>query len=319
MAKFLVFGDLHLSDRPPSSCTESYMDDLLDLLGETVAVAEQYKVAAVIWAGDIFHSKSPGRNSHRLVQKVLGIAKAYQRPCYVVPGNHDIQHDDLHSIWDTQPLGVLFRAGVRPLVGQCQEFPQIYGVPWQQEWSDKVVGEALRGFCEEQVSGNRLVAAHAPLYLPGTELPYEYYDAVMWASAMGNHGYCYYGHVHEYHGTWQAAGVTFCNNGALSRGSLHEYNLTRQVLVTVWDSADGSFTEVPLLKAKPAEQVFRLREKREIVDAAGKLDEFLQGIGSAKFDVLSVEAVLEHVRTLGVSKDVEDEVEELLSWAMSQI
>lgn len=320
MSRFLVFGDIHLSDRPPSSCTDSYTDDLLDLLGQTVAVAEQYQVSAVVWAGDVFHSKAPSRNSHSLVQKVLGIGRAYDRPWYIVPGNHDIQHDDLSSIWATQPLGVLYRAGARALIGRCREFPALYGVPWQQVWDNEHVGEALRGFREDDFAGHRsshLVVAHAPLYPPGFELPYEHYDAVMWASAMGNLGSCYYGHVHEAHEEWEAAGVRFANYGALSRGSLHEHNLTRQIRVAVWDSADGSFTAVPMF-AKPADQVFRLREKQEVTDAAGKLDDFLQSIGSSRFEVISIESVMRHVAEMDIGQDVRDEVAELLDWAAHQ-
>lgn len=319
MARFLVFGDIHVSDRPPSSCTDSYTDDLIELLGETVAVACQYDVAAVIWAGDVFHSKAPARNSHRLVQQVIGIGHAYDRPWYIVPGNHDIQHDRLESIHQTQPLGVLYRAGARALMGRCREFPQLYGVPWQQTWDNEHVGEALRDFREDGTSNrNQLVVAHAPLYPPGFELPYEFYDAVMFASSMGNRGSCYYGHVHEAHEIWECAGVRFCNLGALSRGSLHEHNLTRQIRVAVWDGVDGSFDTVPLLKAKPAQEVFRLREKQEITDAAGKLDDFLQSIGSTKFEMLTAESVMAHVQKMNVGKDVADEVAELLDWAAHQ-
>ncbi len=318
--KVLLFSDLHLSDRAPSSCTDSYGDDLLDLLGETVAVAEQYQVDAVVWAGDIFHSKVPARNSHRLVQKVLGIGKAYQRPWHIVPGNHDLQHDVLDSVWETQPLGVLFRAGAKPLIGRSREFPQLYGVPWQQTWDNATVTRALDDY---RSGGNNtgefpLVVTHAPLYPPGLELPYENFPADLWAKAMIGMSLpagCFYGHVHEYHGVWDCGGVRFCNNGALSRGSLHEHNLTRRVLVTIWDSRDCSFTEVPLLKVKPADQVFRLREKQVVTDSVGKLDEFLSSIGSAKFSVLSVEAVIAHVRALGVGKDVEAKIAELLDLA----
>lgn len=320
MSKVMVVNDIHVSDRPPASCTEAYAEDLLELLNQTVDVADQYRVAAIVWSGDVFNSKAPNRNSHRLMQRVLSIGKSYAAPWYIVPGNHDMQHDQLSSIWDTQPLGVLFRAAARPLIGRCKEFPYLYGVPWQQDWSDEAVGEALRDFREDDFAAHgssHLVVAHAPLYPPGHELPYENYDAVMWASAMGNRGYCAYGHVHEYHGAWLAAGVSFCNNGALSRGSLHEYNLKRSVGVTIWDSQTGVFDFVQL-KARPAEEVFRLREKQEVTDTAGKLDDFLQSVGGAHFQVLSAEVVLEHVRASGAEKDVVDEIAELLEWAAHQ-
>lgn len=323
MTKILQVNDIHLADRPPSSCTEAYTEDLLDLLGQTVAVADEFQVSAVVWTGDVFDCKAPSRNSHRLVQKAIGIGHAYEAEWFITPGNHDMQNDRYASIHDTQPLGVLYRAGAKALIGQSPAFPMLYGVPWLQEWSNEAVGNALREFREPAVrhDGHRLVCTHAPLYPPGHELPYEFFDAVMFAAAMGGpwsrKASVAYGHVHERHGIWEANGVQFCNPGALSRGSLHEYNLQRPVQVAVWDSADGSFTEVQL-RAKPAEEVFRLREKQEITDAAGKLDDFLAQVGGTRLSVLSTETVLEHVRQLGVAPEVSAEVEELLEWARHQ-
>ena len=317
MTRVLIVNDIHLSDRPPSSCTETYTEDILDLLGETVAVADQHQVSAVVWTGDVFHSKAPARNSHRLVQKAIGIGHAYGRPWLIVPGNHDLSMDRISSIHETQPLGVLYRAGAKALIGQSPEFPCLYGVPWQQEWSDENVRAALREYRESSHDLPRLVCAHAPLYPPGHELPYENYPAIKWAEAMGNRGSCAYGHVHEYHGTWDMAGVKFHNPGALSRGSLHEYNMTRPVKVSVWDS-NGQFTEVILTKARPADQVFRLREKQQVTDAAGRLDDFLERVGGTRLEVVSVESVLKYVRGLGLGPEVEEEVRELLEWSRHQ-
>lgn len=322
--RVLLVNDIHLSDRPPSSCTEEYAEDLLDLLAQTVTEAESWGVGVVVWTGDVFHSKSPARNSHRLVQRAIGVVRAYRRPVYIVPGNHDMLHDDLGSILDTQPLGVLYQAGARPLAGWANDpdLP-IYGVPWQQTWDVATVDRVFKSYRDDWMNrgpGLRLVCAHAPLYPPGHELPYEYYPAEQWAQSMRGMSMpacCAYGHVHERHGVWECGGVRFCNPGALSRGSLHEYNMTRPVQVAVWDSDDGSFTEVAL-HARPAEQVFRLREKRQLTDTAGKLDDFLAQVGGASVEVLSVEAVLEHVRSLRLGREVEEEVSELLDWAAHQ-
>lgn len=249
--KVLLVNDIHLRDRPPSSCTETYTEDLLDLLQQTVTVAGLHDVDAVVWPGDVFDSKVPGRTSHRLVQRAIEIGKLYMVPWFIVPGNHDIAHDNLDSILDTQPLGVLLRAGAKLLSGWSEPLNdrdgayRLYGVPWQQEWSDEAVSAALGqyfetlGWADPEV--HRLVVTHAPLYPPGLELPYEFYPAEKWAQAMGSRGSCWYGHVHESHEIWQSGGVTFANFGALSRGSLHEHNISRQVAAGIWDSDTGEF------------------------------------------------------------------------------
>ena len=70
VALYGLISDIHASERPPSSCTETYCDDLLELLARSVLVARERKLRAMVWAGDIFHSKVPGRTSHRPVGRV---------------------------------------------------------------------------------------------------------------------------------------------------------------------------------------------------------------------------------------------------------
>lgn len=326
MSKILLTSDIHLSDRAPSSCTDSYTEDLFDLLEQGKQVGIERGIIGWVWAGDTFHHKAPNRVSYRLVHRVCEFIASCPFPVYVLPGNHDMSNDYLESVHLTQPLGMLYRAGAEKLTfGWCPPL-KVFGVPWlpsygpEQGEAEEVVWEVLKPFRELQQGPHPdpryLVVAHAPLYPEGRELTYEYFPTRQWADAMGMKGQCFYGHVHEPHGEYgfydAEGGVTFCNNGALSRGSLHEYNLTRQVGVTLWDDETGGFEFVPL-DAKPASEVFRLKEKEQATDMQGRLDEFLQGVGSASLEVMSTAAVIAHVKSLGVGRDVETLVEELLS------
>lgn len=320
MTLYLGVNDIHATRRPPSRCTEAYWPDLLDLLYQTTEVARAREVAAVVWPGDVFHHKAPSRTDHGLVQDLIEVVRSYPCPVYVVPGNHDIQHDRLDSIYVTQPLGVLLKAGARHLEGWYGPDEgarlDLYGVPWQQEWSAQGIAGALEGWRRETY-GCSLVVTHAPIYPPGCEPGYEgaeFTPASWWADAMGNQGYLLYGHIHEPHGVWRHSGVTFCNFGALSRGSVDDYNLGRQVGVTLWDTGappEDAFRFVPL-EARPAEEVFRLQQREEEAAAHRRLDEFLAGVDETALALLSVETVLAHIRTLGVDRKVEDLAEELL-------
>lgn len=340
--KVLLLSDIHLCDKPPSSCTESYTDDLFDLLEQIGEVGRRRKVAAEVWAGDTFHIKSPTRTSHGLVIRTADLIQRRPWPVWILPGNHDIKHDRLDSI-DGQPLGELYRCGARRLEGwggyDADTQYMIYGVPWLQGYGDwgaydgddphppieRNLSAALKGYREQVFEagiGSRkaLVVAHAPLYPPGQENPYEYFPADRWAEAMRGQGYVFYGHVHPWHGVYQATGygssepVTFCNHGALSRGSLHESELTRQVGCTVWDDETGEFEFVPL-DAKPAEQVFRLAEHKQAADMTGRVDECLEAIRGTTLEAVSVESVIAHIKTLGLGKDAEDLAAELLTEA----
>jgi hypothetical protein len=316
MGPILCVNDIHASERPPSSCTATYWPDLRDLLWQTVEVARAREVRAVVWAGDVLHHKAPGRTGHSLMQDLIRIIQAYPCPVFIVPGNHDLAHDRLDSIEATQPLGVLYLAGARRLEGWAGDNLPLYGVPWQQEWSEDVIRKALADW-ERHLFGLTLIVTHAPIYPPGREPRYEGAEvtpARWWADVIADgpfrHGLLY-GHIHEPHGVYAAddSALRFCNYGALSRGSLDEYNLEREVGVALWDEGTG-FEFVPL-KARPASEVFRLQQHEERAAAQQSLDSFLSGVHSTTLRVLNVEAVTGHIRSLG-DRAVADLAEELL-------
>jgi DNA repair exonuclease SbcCD nuclease subunit len=321
VAFYLLVNDIHLADRPPASCTDAYQEDLFALLGQVRVLAQMRKAAAIVLAGDVFHHKAPSRTSHRLVLRLQVWAQSCPCDVLVVPGNHDMQFDRMESLHLTQPLGVLLSSPNVQLLESWAAGHPVYGVPWVQGYGDSgedgEAGTQVDGRLaawRSEISGRQpsLVVAHAPLYPPGQELPYEYFPAERWAAAMDGQGSCWYGHVHERHGVFMAGEVTFANFGALSRGSLHEYNLTRKVAVGGWDSYTGLFEEI-LLAAKPPSEVFRFRSEDRPADMHGRLDAFLEQAGTTQLDVLSPASVFAAVRAMGLGKDAEALIEELLS------
>lgn len=318
MSKFLLVGDIHLSDRPPASCTEDYLDDLFTILEHSVQKSKDLEVSAVIWAGDVFHHKQPSRTSHKTVQRAIELVKSYECDLLIVPGNHDMLGDRFDSLYETQPLGVLLQAGAELLKGWHAHYP-LYGVPWIPRWNDETVAGVLAGFRKSSRSEAGLVIAHAPLFPAGQEPPWENYRTDFWADRMGNKGWCYYGHVHDSHGIYEENGVTFCNMGAVTRGSLQEADLKRVVRLALWENPtrgdgyvpDGGFTPVDV-PHKPADQVFRLMEKRAVQDALAERTDFLDSIAATSLEITSIDSVMEHIRTLDLGSDMEKQIEELL-------
>lgn len=297
--RYVLVNDIHLSDRPPASCTDTYVNDLFELLYQ-ISILAQGEDAPIILAGDVFHHKAPTRTSHQTVMRLIDWARDALVPVYAVVGNHDIQNDRVDSIGSTQPLGVVFASGaIQMLDGWAEDGQHIYGVPWQMTWDDANVATALADFrTGSPTYGPALVVTHAPLYPPGQELPFENYPAANFVKAMHdtrwNHT-VHYGHVHEPHGIYTVDGVQFSNPGALSRGSLHEHNLKRTPSVAVWD-ADTGAVEHRELKARPADEVFRLTEIAEVKAAKLDLNAFLSQVQRTSLEVTSTAAVLDHVR-----------------------
>lgn len=335
--KLMTIGDLHLNDRAPSSCTDDYLMDLFVLMGHCARLAKRLDCAAVIQAGDTWHTKTPGRTSHKLMQSATELFHSFPCPVYITPGNHDMSNDRFESLFEGQPLGVLFRTGAARLLSgwadattwmgkpfgvygieQADLALPLYGVPWLQGWNseDSVADAQVRAATEQlrdrhDGSAPVLLVTHAPFYPPGSELTYEHYLTEKFASYLPERTSVYYGHVHDEHGIYTSGGRTFANAGALSRGSIAEGNLTREISVTVWDSATGAFEVVPI-PHKPAAEVFRLAEVRETRDVQQQLDTFLAGLGAASIQITSIEDVLHHVRGLDLSSEVVTVVVQLL-------
>ncbi len=303
----------------PASCTSTYTEDLFNLLYQANEIAKEQQCSAIVQLGDLFHIKAPNRNSHQLIQRTIHWAKSAPCPVFVVPGNHDLLNDRLESLDEGQPLGVLYSSGV---VGRAERYFSnlpIYGIPWQMNWDaeESVADQAVKNAVKDFVPSDspQLIVTHAPFFPPGANPAYEHYSTEKFARLINPDGKAnvqvIYGHIHDYHGEYVINGVRFCNYGALSRGSFTESNMTRPVGVTIWDSITGRFEFVEL-NAKPADQVFRVKEITKVKQVQLKLDEFLESVGQSKVEITSVESVLAKVRSLKLGKELERIVEELL-------
>lgn len=240
MTNLLLVGDIHIADNPPSMRTDTYMEDILAKLSFATQKAAESDCDAIVLAGDVFHIKTPTRNSHRLVQRTGEVLTSAGIPVLIVPGNHDLSNDRLDSL-GRQPLGTLTKMeGIELLIGPHPTLP-IFGLPYLHDWVGELPKwmERYRMWCKEKNSedfGFRpLMVTHAPIFPPGEDPPYEYIGGDDWARMMEN-GAVYSGHIHDPHGAYKVGGVWFCNMGAISRGSLHEKTLKRVPRVSIWDS-----------------------------------------------------------------------------------
>jgi len=311
MTTILCVGDIHAMDRAPSGCVEPYLDDLIDMLGHAARIAEELGADATVWAGDVFHYKAPGKTSHATVMRLIEVARKFKN-LYILVGNHDISNDRLESVDEKQPLGVLFASGAAKMLdGKVDGLP-LYGIPWQQDWDEE--GTLERVFAAAKSSSPQLTVTHASIYPPAQveNVPFTVLDANKIADALGS-GHVYYGHIHEYHGIYDVGAVEFANMGAISRGSLHEYNVERGIYVAMWSEATG-FGEIPL-PHKPAAEVLKIEVHREKKIAAQNLDDFLSSVGRSSLTLASTASVIHAIESMTVEAPVKVRAVELVEQA----
>lgn len=290
MTDAVIVGDVHLADKQPSSRVPGYVDQILDKVNFAARLAIQ-KRCLLIFAGDIFHIKAASKNSHRLVQAMHDALEGAET--IILPGNHDLESDRLDSL-SKQPLGALARMdNVRLLLGVDPDYPWLGGIPYLTEfdggnWRDAVDEYVSMG--DNDWSSVELLVTHAPMFPPGSEPGvYASVSTLHWAQYWEGIPFCYYGHIHDLHGTYEVGGMTFCNQGALSRGSLHESSVTRKPGVTLFERGQVfSRVEVPHLAP---DEVFLFEQAAEAEQRKASAAEFAEILGTTTLTALSIEQV----------------------------
>ncbi len=307
--ELLFVGDVHVSDKPPSTRTSSYREDILKKLIEIGMMAKGKD--AVVFVGDIFHSKRPRNTSHQTVRAVAQILQSYPAPVYIVPGNHDYAARNLESL-SRHPLGtvalmsnvILFGTDEqrRVIVGSTEGRPLVLHGVREEE------GMEAFDLTKTLVKGiDVIVVAHSAIFPPGqAPAVWEAYDARAIKGQYELTGFpalTWYGHIHEPHGVYEVDGdTTFVNMGAISRGSLHEEGALERTPAVghVSIRADGSWeiNQRFLKSARPAEEVFRVEAVTQERSEAADTNAFAEALTSANIEVFSVEtaiaALLEH-------------------------
>ena len=321
VVKIMVLGDIHLSDRPPSVRKDTYTQEILDKVDFCVQKAASTKCSAVLALGDVFHVKVPSRTTHKLVQRTHEVLSSVGVPVLIVPGNHDVMHDQIESL-DSQPLGALGRMeGIELLTFSDPKtvHAPIYGLPYLSDW--ETLPQHVEKFVEW--AGNRhpsewkILATHAPIFPLGQAPPYDYIAALDLASMVSDvpNVIVAYGHIHDQHKTYRVADVVFANYGALSRGSLHKETLARQPQAYIFDTTTGEISpfDIPVL---PASEVFNLTEVQIVADAKDRMTTFLDDVGNIAVGVTSVESVADHVsENVDLDLNIKVAVKELLEYA----
>lgn len=318
--KLLWRTDVHLSDRTPTNRKDKWSDTVIRKLEKIGSLAKEHNVNAVLDGGDFFDIKSPSRNSHSLVRRVIETHREYPCPTYANVGNHDCVYGD-YSYLHQQPLGVLFASG-------C--FQRLYD---EHEIIFETVSEDILGFettLKVRVVGvpyhgteydlERLTSitkgdedyliciAHLLASKKGGSM-FEGEDIIKYADLehLDPDVWCF-GHWHCDQGIEKVGNKTIINVGSLTRGSLSQDNLDRipcAVLITI--DENGISTERLDIEIENADDVFHIdrRIKQEL--KANTMEDFIENVKTQLSQEVQKETVLDTVRAMGgISEDVRE-------------
>lgn len=296
--KFVCCNDIHLSHRGPQSRLDDWQEAIFAKLDQVAKVAVKARAKAVCIAGDVFHHKS--RIGYGTVVRLLqwGIAlRKHGVDTLFIPGNHDLVHDRLDSL-DSQPLGLLKASGVFTDVSYARERYQddetsvgVIGLPYPDAMSlegfQRVTesyhaagapseGAILMAHCFATPEGGTYFGQPIHKYSDLLQFPFDVF---------------HFGHDHSDHGVAQAeTGQLFINLGALSRGTLAQDDVKREVKIALVDFGETVTVKQLKLKVAPATEVFDLalkaqkdRERDQVEQFVGDLQASLVHAGPVSF------------------------------------
>lgn len=269
--RFITFSDVHISSTNPASRVGNYFKDILDKLYQIGLAGKKLNVDFYILGGDLYHFKSPARNTHELNRSLIEVFQTYEAPIYCTEGNHDLRQDSYETFGE-QPLSVLYATNtlnqIRNNVIQIGDITvRLRSFPFNENPDLSSIEKNDPNTNDVSVNVLHLYSGPKESDLFGQKI-YSYPEI-----AQLNDNIYVLGHYHIDQGisvmeSSLLGNQYFINLGAISRGSLTEDEITRSPkigFVTI-EKEQGKINikaQAIKLKVKDSKDVFDVKARQE--------------------------------------------------------
>lgn len=298
--KFLLTGDLHLTNQRPRNRIDDYEDTVLQKLIFIYETAVRNECSWILQPGDFFDNPSP---SYSFFGKVIERLEHYQRRynlgTLTVMGQHDLKFRNR----DNTALDALSKASV-VVNGQGLFVPyaQIYihCVSWGEEIPAIKNPDAFNVLLI-----HKMIVNDKPLWdgQEGHEFARAFlrkhkFDLIV----SGDNHKCF----------WDSWGDRYIFNlGSMMRSSIAQVD--HQPHVVVFDTTfPRGYIEIPI-PIKPAEEVFRIEEVQEEKKRDVELDAFVSGLTEHKEMGLSFQ---DNLRQYAADNNIAAEIMDIIKEGM---
>lgn len=300
-AKIIITGDLHFKTEKPRSRKDNYSVAIVEKLKEACYLAVQHGASIVIVPGDIFDSANVGLNTiSELAHYLKKLQESYGIKILAIPGNHDLPAGNkaalsrtpygllskLRILWDLDKKAFYFSEGASFISGCGFDFKtdteegayQFNAPDWASQTSECIITD---------VDTPKVHVVHSMLLATAPSFPMRH---TLINQVETNADIIISGHYHEGFGIIRRKdGKLFINPGALCRLSASKAEMGRTVqvaLLTIRSKTDFDAELIPLLSARPSEEVLDRDAIVEKVEHENWLDSFFEKLseeGEAKF------------------------------------
>ncbi|QUH22062.1 metallophosphoesterase [Alkaliphilus sp. B6464] len=286
MFKILHFTDTHYTRQNPENRKDIMFDAAIKKTKEVAQIGKDHKVDFYLHTGDFFNSADISDAVAGEVGKVY--KKAFDKKVIVLPGGHDLRHNNIMTIEQTK-LGLFGKLGIVKILNfgervfaEKEGFKlEITGVPSETLIDRKKDLAILR----EKEADFSIYMLHSMVLKEnkqvGTYIPISEIQKETKANLT------LIGHYHlgfetgEYFDSVMGFTKYFINPGALVRkyNFIEEIKRTPQVaLICIYDDKSVDIEYIPLKSALKGEEVLDRQKMMEQREYKEKLVKFTQGI-----------------------------------------
>lgn len=242
--KVLFLGDPHFDSQTPISRIDNYAETSIKKLSEIRQLALDNDVSHVMTTGDFFDKVQVSfAYLNNLVQELRKF-KEDGLTVWSSIGNHDLPYNNM-SYFKNTPLNVLFNSGLVKHIKKVNVFKNfnVYGIDFtkHEEVKNIKVDDKKRSILIQHYATDNTV--------PGESIDLkdiEHFDFVV------------SGHDHAYYKPLKLeTGCMVLRPGSLLRRTKEEYNLSRDIVLYLFDSEKEVMKEVKLPNVKPAKEIFK--------------------------------------------------------------
>lgn len=229
--KIAFLQDVHMD----SSSVDSRIDDMsqtaVDKLRDVLKKSQERNVKALFQAGDFFNKISVSHKAVNMLGEVLSEFKEAGIQVFAICGNHDIVRNNMDNI-ERSPIQTLFTYGMvkhinletRVIINKKVMITPVDYTEYPPEADKNATYNIL--LCHMFVNTSSFIADDRH-NLRTEDLQKMKYDVV------------FAGHDHEEYPMMEIGGSIVIRNGALLRGTAHNYNFTRKPNFIVFQDLDN--------------------------------------------------------------------------------
>ena len=266
--KFLLTGDLHLTDKSPKKRTDDFVKAQNSKMMQIIDIFHDQKCYAILQPGDLFDSS---KASDYIKQHWIKLFKKYEISLFCVFGQHDLRYHT--SNIDNTPIRVMNRAGNVYLLSHT---------PASNDWNIHLYGQSWFEKTPKIIDPSRfnILVVHKQFYTSKKDWPTQDVEGTNATSFLKKHPFdlIVAGDNHRFFQVTYK-GRRLINLGSLMRTKIDQNNHNPRVAVF-----DTETKKIKLFKldVKPFEKVFDMAKEKEEEERSESLQTFIKQLKSSK-------------------------------------